>query len=88
MPPGIDGVALLGKLEKQYGLKLAGGQDSLKGKIIRLGHMGYIDQFDVLTGLAGVELALLEMGYPVEPGQGIAAAQRVLAQAIPQDAVV
>jgi aspartate aminotransferase-like enzyme len=81
VPAGIDGQALLNKLEKQYGLKLAGGQDHLKGKIIRLAHMGYIDQFDVLTALAGVELVLLETGYPVEPGKGIAAAQRVLSQA-------
>src|SRR5262249_14677730 len=68
VPPGIDGVALLGKLEKQYGLKLAGGQDSLKGKIIRLAHMGYIDQFDILAALAGLELVLRDMGFPVELG--------------------
>jgi aspartate aminotransferase-like enzyme len=79
VPDGIDGVQLLSKLEKQYGLKLAGGQDNLKGKIIRLAHMGYIDQFDVLAALAGVELVLKEMGVPVEPGKGIAAAQRVWA---------
>jgi aspartate aminotransferase-like enzyme len=83
VPDGIDGVALLSKLEKQYGLKLAGGQDQLKGKIIRLAHMGYIDQFDVLTGLAGVELVLHEMGFPLEPGRSVAAAQRVLAEALP-----
>ena len=82
VPAGIDGVALLTKLEKQYGLKLAGGQDQLKGKILRLAHMGYIDQFDVLAALAGVELVLLEMGYPVEPGRALAAAQGVLAQAV------
>jgi aspartate aminotransferase-like enzyme len=82
VPDGIDGVALLGKLEKQYGLKLAGGQDNLKGKIFRLGHMGYIDQFDVLSAIAGVELVLLEMGHPVQPGSGVAAAQQVLAKAI------
>jgi aspartate aminotransferase-like enzyme len=82
VPAGIDGVALLGKLEKQYGIKLAGGQDHLKGKIFRVAHMGYIDQFDVLTAIAGVELALLEMGYKVEPGKGVAAAQRHLAAAL------
>lgn len=81
VPEGIDGIALLGNLEKRYGLKLAGGQDDLKGKIVRVAHMGYIDQFDVLSALAGVELVLLEMGYPVEPGRGLAAAQKVLAQA-------
>jgi aspartate aminotransferase-like enzyme len=79
MPPGIDSTALLGKLEKQYGLKLANGQDTLKGKIIRLAHMGYIDQFDVLAALAGVELVLREMGHQLEPGCGVAAAQKVLA---------
>src|SRR5262249_45012981 len=82
VPAGIDGVALLSKLEKQYGLKLAGGQDELKGKIIRLAHMGYIDQFDVLAALAGVELVLLEMGHRLEPGAGVAAAQRVWAQGV------
>jgi serine---pyruvate transaminase len=79
MPSGIDSSILLGRLEKQYGLKLANGQDQLKGKIIRLAHMGYIDQFDVLAGLAGVELVLLEMGHKLEPGCGLAAAQRVFA---------
>jgi aspartate aminotransferase-like enzyme len=82
VPAGIDGTALLTKLEKQYGLKLANGQDTLKGKIIRLGHMGYIDQFDVLAALSGLELALAEMGHPVEPGRAVAAAQRVWAEAV------
>lgn len=79
MPPGIDSSTLLSKLEKQYGLKLANGQDNLKGQIIRLAHMGYIDQFDILAAIAGVELALMDMGHPVEPGKGLAAAQRVFA---------
>jgi serine---pyruvate transaminase len=83
MPAGVDSTILLGKLEKQYGIKLANGQDQLKGKMLRLGHMGYIDQFDVLAALAGVELVLKEMGYPVEPGRGLAAAQRVFAEAVP-----
>ena len=79
VPEGIDGVALLGKLEKQYGLRLAGGQDILKGKIIRLAHMGYIDQFDILTAISGVELVLHEMGHKIELGKGLTAAQKALA---------
>src|SRR4029078_674597 len=55
VPEGIDGNALVARVEKQYGVKLAGGQDSLKGKIVRLGHMGYIDFFDVLAALSAVE---------------------------------
>jgi aspartate aminotransferase-like enzyme len=81
LPANIDGNVLLAQLEKQYGIKLANGQDTLKGKILRLGHMGYIDQFDVLAALSGVELVLLEMGYTLEPGKGVAAAQKVFAEA-------
>ncbi|MBI2809035.1 MAG: alanine--glyoxylate aminotransferase family protein [Planctomycetes bacterium] len=81
MPANIDSTAVLTRLEKQYGLKLANGQDSLKGKIIRLAHMGYVDQFDILAAIAGVELVLIQMGHPVEPGAGVAAVQRVFAQA-------
>ncbi len=80
VPPGIDGAVLLEKLENQHGIKLAGGQDTLRGKIIRLAHMGHIDAFDVLAALSGLELVLLEMGHALEPGAGVAAAQRVLAQ--------
>jgi aspartate aminotransferase-like enzyme len=79
VPAGIDGVALLQRLEKAYGLKLAGGQDQLKGKIIRMAHMGHLDRFDVLAGLAGVELALIDLGHPLEAGRGVAAAQKVFA---------
>ncbi|MCI0681686.1 MAG: alanine--glyoxylate aminotransferase family protein [Gemmataceae bacterium] len=78
-PPGIDSTVVLTRLEQQYGLKLANGQDTLKGKIIRLAHMGYIDQFDILAAIAGVELVLHAMGHPVEVGKGVAAAQRVFA---------
>lgn len=80
MPAAIDSGTVLDRLEKKYRLKLANGQDTLKGKIIRLGHMGYIDQFDVLAALAGIELVLHEMGHSVELGKGLAAAQRVFAQ--------
>jgi serine---pyruvate transaminase len=79
MPAGIDSSELLKRLEKKYGLKLANGQDQLKGKIIRLAHMGYIDQCDILAAISGIELVLAEMGHPVTPGTGVTAAQRVFA---------
>ncbi len=75
VPQGIDGSQLLSRLEKQFGLKVAGGQDQLKGKIIRLAHMGYIDFFDILSALAGLEHVLRDMGHRCEWGCGLAAAQ-------------
>jgi aspartate aminotransferase-like enzyme len=78
-PAGIDCGVFLKKLEKQYGLKLASGQDPFKGKMFRLAHMGYIDFFDILAALSGIELVLLEMGYRLELGAAVAAAQRAYA---------
>jgi aspartate aminotransferase-like enzyme len=80
VPPGIDGNELLKNLEKKYGYKLANGQDTLKGKIWRLSHMGYCDAFDVIGAISALELALLDAGYKLQPGVGVAAAQRVLAE--------
>jgi aspartate aminotransferase-like enzyme len=81
VPAGIDGNELLKNLEKKYGYKLANGQDTLKGKIWRLSHMGYCDAFDVMGALSALELALLDAGFKLEPGAGVAAAQRALAEA-------
>jgi aspartate aminotransferase-like enzyme len=82
VPPGIDGSAFLSKLEKKYGYKLANGQDTLKGKIWRLSHMGWCDYFDVIGALSALEFMLLEFGHKFEPGAGVAAAQRALAECV------
>jgi len=79
VPAGVDGSGTLKKLEKQHGYKLADGQDSMKGKIWRLSHMGYTDAFEVLGAIAALELVLLESGFKLEPGAGVAAMQRSLA---------
>lgn len=79
LPEGIDGSALHKKLRDEYQLTCAGGQDHLKGKIERVAHMGYYDQFDMLVVIGALELALRELGAPVNIGDGVAAAQRVFA---------
>jgi len=76
VPTGLDGSGILKKMEKQHGFKLADGQDNMKGQIWRLSHMGYIDAFDVLGALAALELVLIESGFKVEPGAGVAAFQK------------
>ncbi|WP_020474099.1 pyridoxal-phosphate-dependent aminotransferase family protein [Zavarzinella formosa] len=79
VPAGIDGNDLLKNLEKKYGYKLANGQDDMKGKIWRLSHMGYVDAFDVIGAISALELALLDAGFKLEAGAGVAAAQKALA---------
>lgn len=79
VPAGVDGSGTLKKLEKGYGFKLADGQDTLKGKIWRLSHMGYTDAFEVLGAISALELVLGESGYKLDPGAGVAAFQRTYA---------
>ncbi|MFO0880537.1 MAG: alanine--glyoxylate aminotransferase family protein [Gemmataceae bacterium] len=83
VPSALDGQALLTRLEREHGIKLAGGQDALKGKVLRLAHMGNIDDADILAALSALERVLLEMGHDLDPGAGVAAAQRVLAEPVP-----
>ncbi len=77
-PPGIDGQAVYKNLREKYGITAAGGQDRAKGKIFRIAHLGYADRFDAITAVAGVEMALKGMGYPVKLGTGVAIAQELL----------
>jgi serine---pyruvate transaminase len=75
MPEGIDGQEVYTVLRDRHGVVLAGGQGPLRGLIIRIGHMGFMNRFDILTALAALELALGELGYrPPSPGAGVARA--------------
>jgi aspartate aminotransferase-like enzyme len=76
-PDGIDSGELVLSLRDRFGITLAGGQGPLKGKIFRIGHIGYYDIFDVTTALAGVELALTEAGADIERGAAVSRALEV-----------
>jgi len=81
LPEGVDGERLVLLLNKKYGITIAGGQGEAKGKIFRVAHMGYIEKFDQITAIAAIEMALRDMGYPIELGRGVKAAQEVLCHA-------
>jgi aspartate aminotransferase-like enzyme len=73
-PDGIDSSELVQTLRDRQGIVLAPGQGPLKGKVFRIGHIGYYDVFDITTALAGVELVLAELGADIERGVAITAA--------------
>lgn len=77
-PEGYDGQAIYRDLRTKYGITAAGGQDHLKGKVFRISHMGYCDVFDIIVAVAGVEMVLKGMGYPVRLGEGVGIAQEIL----------
>jgi aspartate aminotransferase-like enzyme len=77
-PSGIDGQVIYKNLRVKYGITGAGGQDQAKGKIFRLAHLGYADTFDVITGIAAIEMVLKELGHPIKLGTGVGVAQELL----------
>jgi aspartate aminotransferase-like enzyme len=62
-------------MREDFHVALGGGLGALKGRLLRLGHMGYTDAADILKMLAALELALIRIGLNVQPGTGVAAAQ-------------
>jgi aspartate aminotransferase-like enzyme len=83
LPGGVDGSGLFRYLRDRMHVTFAGGQDQLKGKIIRLAHLGWVGAFDVVTGVAALELALRHFGAAVELGRGVGAAEAVLLEGLP-----
>ncbi len=80
-PNGVNGQDVVKVIREELGITVAGGQEHLKGKIFRLSHMGYVDIFDVLTGLEAVEFALKRLGYAAfNFGDSVRAAMEVFYQ--------
>ncbi|MDJ0533632.1 MAG: alanine--glyoxylate aminotransferase family protein [Xenococcaceae cyanobacterium MO_207.B15] len=61
-------------MSSKYNIALAGGQDHLKGKIFRIGHLGFVSDRDILAGIACLEATLMELGHDVKPKAGVKAA--------------
>ena len=79
-PRGVEGEKIVTTYAKSHNITITGGQGEMKGKIFRLGHMGYVAEFDVITALAALEQVLAELGLPVDFGAGVAAAQKIFAE--------
>jgi serine---pyruvate transaminase len=74
MPDGIDSGELISAVRIRFGMTLANGQADLKGKIVRIGHIGWFDVFDITAALAAIELVLAELGADIERGVAVTAA--------------
>ena len=80
VPEGIKVPDIRAGLKDRFGIQSAGGQEHLKGKIFRLGHMGYVDEMDTVLAVAALEQVLYKLGHKFELGVGVTAAQKVLAE--------
>lgn len=88
MPDGIDATNILQYAQEKFGIVMAGGQDKLKGKIIRIGHMGWVDWGDCVAALCALAQILDSCGWQVRTadytGAALEAYNKALAEKIPQ----
>lgn len=80
VPEGVDEAAFRKTLRADFGVHLAAGQGKIKGKVVRITHMGYVDYVDTMGALAAIENVLLRMGHKLTPGVGLGTAQKILCQ--------
>jgi aspartate aminotransferase-like enzyme len=79
-PDGVDASEIVATLRDRFGITIAGGQGALKGKIFRIGHIGWFDVFDITTSLAALELALADAGADIERGAAVTRALEAYTQ--------
>jgi aspartate aminotransferase-like enzyme len=79
-PAGLDSEKLVRYMRDELGVSVQGGQDQMKGRLVRIGHMGYLAAFDMLIAVSALEMGLEHLGYRFKSGTGVAAAQARIAQ--------
>lgn len=77
LPESIDGIKFKRHLREKYGITVAGGQAQLKGKIIRIAHMGYYDTLDMISMVSALELALADFDWEFKNGEGVFTIQNI-----------
>jgi alanine-glyoxylate transaminase/serine-glyoxylate transaminase/serine-pyruvate transaminase len=76
LPQGHDADALIALTENQLNLALGAGLGPLAGRAFRIGHLGWLNELEVLATLSGVELGMKSLGVPCTLGSGVAACQQ------------
>ena len=75
VPEGFDGNQVAKLAYQRYNLSLGLGLSKVAGKVFRIGHLGSVNEVMLLSALAGAEMAMKDLGIPLELGSGVAAAQ-------------
>jgi aspartate aminotransferase-like enzyme len=77
-PDNVDVAAFQRQMREELGIIVSGGQGSLKNKIVRINHMGYVDETDTIATIAAMELTLTRLGHKFPTAAGTKAALNVL----------
>ncbi len=74
VPEDKDAAELIGVAYNKYNISLGAGLTEVAGKVFRIGHIGDMNDVSMLGTIAGVEMALLDCGYDIKAGSGVAVA--------------
>lgn len=80
VPSGVADDVWRKTMRSKFGIHAAAGQGELKGKMIRINHMGYVDAVDTVGAIAAIEWTLAEQGYKFDMGAGVAAFMKTVAE--------
>ena len=75
VPEGFDSNVLTNHAYDKYGVSFGIGLGEMNTKAFRIGHLGSLSDVMVLAGLGAVEMAMVDLSYPIKLGSGVAAAQ-------------
>ncbi len=75
VPPGFNGADVIDVAYRRYSLALGAGLNKVAGKLFRIGHLGDLNELMLISGIAGAEMAMRDVGIQVTPGSGLAAAE-------------
>jgi len=71
VPAGLESSKMLRLLRDELGVTFADGQGEMKGKIFRIAHLGYMNEYDLLSGLAALERVAAHLGFKLPVGAGV-----------------
>lgn len=77
-PDGLDGSRLVQQMRDKYRVQISGAQIPHKGEFFRIGHLGYIGGFDIMTVLSALEMTLEDLGFDFKRGASLRAAQTII----------
>lgn len=84
VPKGFNSDDVVKIAYHRYRMSLGVGLSKVAGRVFRIGHIGNINEIMILQALCGIEMALLDVGVPIEAGSGVAAAQQHFRATAPQ----
>jgi alanine-glyoxylate transaminase/serine-glyoxylate transaminase/serine-pyruvate transaminase len=84
VPKNFNGDDVIKVAYHRYGMSLGAGLAKVAGRVFRIGHLGHVNEIMILQALAGCEMAMRDVGMPVEAGSGVAAAEEYIRGSAPK----